>query len=126
MSIFDNVNPHLLDAAIAVQDMTVKALKLALPNEPIEQLINDHIFEIANNLFTDIAYEVKENDFLLLALICVVLNRVFDSHKENRINDESSAVWLLSAIHNLKLSKTTAMADAAIELINQEFYRRGE
>lgn len=126
MSIFDNVNPHLLDAAIAVQDMTVKALKLALPNEPIEQLINEHIFEIANNLFTDIAYEVKENDFLLLALICVVLNRVFDSHKENRINDESSAVWLLSAIHNLKLSKTTAMADAAIELINQEFYRRGE
>lgn len=126
MSIFDNVNPHLLDAAIAVQDMTVKALKLALPNEPIEELINEHIFEIAINLFTDIAYEVKENDFLLLALICVVLNRVFDSHKENRINDESSAVWLLSAIHNLKLSKTTAMADAAIELINQEFYRRGE
>jgi len=120
MNYFDGFNPKFLESAETLFNRVIDSLSVTESDKKkLFQLLNEHSYEISDNLLRDLNYDCKMVGFKLICFLAAILTKILMPLNENKENEEGAFRWIMDAISQLKYEATLEMSVQAEGLAKQ-------
>jgi hypothetical protein len=120
MNYFDGFNPKFLESAETLFNRVINSLSVTESDKKkLFQLLNEHSYEISDNLLRDLNYDCKMVGFKLICFLAAILTKILMPLNENKENEEGAFLWIMDAISQLKYEATLEMSVQAERLAKQ-------
>lgn len=125
MNYFDGFNPRFIESADTLMNRVLDSLA-ADDKEKLMQLLDQHAYEISDNLLRDLNYDCKSVGFMLICFLAAVLTKILMPTNDNKVNEDGAFRWVMDAIAQLKYEDTLEISALAEVLSKQEPRINGE
>jgi hypothetical protein len=125
MDYFDGFNPKFLADGDKLFERVVEALSKKTDPEEVKKSLDEHCYEISDNLLRDLNYDCKMVGFRLVCFLANILTKVLMPLNDNKANEEGAFRWIMDAIGQLKYENTLDMSVVA-ELLSKQLRETGD